>query len=76
LEVILISETTYTSLEALQRFADLQGTSASQVPDPVNPMSKAQEGQAEEASTLPHTLTIRSIPSCLQKRKLQMAETM
>ena len=50
LEAIRIGGTTYTSLEALQRFADRQKFPASQVPDPVNPVSRSRQKEMDAAS--------------------------
>ncbi len=50
LEAIRIGGTTYTSVEALQRFAERQNTPALLIPDPVNPVSRSRQKQIEEAS--------------------------
>lgn len=63
LEAIRIGGTTYTSIEALQRFADLQRTPASQIPDPVNPVSRSRQKQIDEASRAAEAILQGRIPS-------------
>lgn len=63
LEAVRIGGTTYTSLEAMQRFADRQGTPALQVPDPVNPVSRSRQKQIDEASRAAEAILQRKDPA-------------
>ena len=69
LEVIRIGGTTYTSVEALQRFADRQGAPASQVPDPVNPVGRSRQNQIDAASRAAEAILQRRDPTSRARRR-------